>query len=300
MAGRQTMKRTAIMLAAALVGITPAIAREAPAAGYAVGTQYDTTHVYVAPADFDRFVASLVATFGGTTSKRGVFQVTPTPSQTMSQLVLTPAGSISVFGFKTPIPYPFGTERSGYLVSDMDAAVTSAVRNGATRLVTTFPDPIGRDAVVQWPGGVAMQLYWHTAKPNYAALATVPENRVYLTADAADAFVRHWLAFSHGMMVSDNKAPGDEIGQPGKTYRRIRLASGYGKMVVIVSDGQLAWPYGRDTTGYEVADLSATLGKAGAVGVETLVPVHTETDRRAAIVRFPGGYIAEIHVPAAR
>ena len=28
----------------------------------AVAPQYDTTHVYVAPEDFDRFVASLVAT----------------------------------------------------------------------------------------------------------------------------------------------------------------------------------------------------------------------------------------------
>jgi hypothetical protein len=74
----------------------------------AVGSQYDSTHVYVAPEDFDRFVASVIATFGGTTSKQGVFTVTPTPSSTMSQLVLTPVGSISVFGFKTPVPYPFG------------------------------------------------------------------------------------------------------------------------------------------------------------------------------------------------
>ncbi len=64
----------------------------------AVGAQYDTTHVYVAPEDFDRFVASLIATFGGTTSKQGVFTVTPTPSSTMSQLVLTPVGTVSVFG----------------------------------------------------------------------------------------------------------------------------------------------------------------------------------------------------------
>ena len=78
----------------------------AHAAELAVGPQYDTTHVYVAPGDFDRFVASLVATFGGTTSKQGVFTVTPTPSQTLSQLVLTPVGSLSVFGFKTPIPAP--------------------------------------------------------------------------------------------------------------------------------------------------------------------------------------------------
>src|SRR5215469_219965 len=62
----------------------------------AVGPQYDTTHVYVAPQEFDRFVASLIATFGGTATKQGVFTVTPTPSSTMSQLVLTPVGSISV------------------------------------------------------------------------------------------------------------------------------------------------------------------------------------------------------------
>ena len=62
----------------------------------AVGPQYDTTHVYVAPQDFDKFVASFLATFGGATTKQGVFTVTPTPSLTMSQLVLTPAGTVSV------------------------------------------------------------------------------------------------------------------------------------------------------------------------------------------------------------
>src|SRR5580700_7777424 len=76
--------------------------------GVAVGAQYDTTHVYVPVADFDRFVASILQTFGGKTSQEGVFTVTPTPSSTRIQLVLTPAGTLSVFGFKTPIPYPFG------------------------------------------------------------------------------------------------------------------------------------------------------------------------------------------------
>src|SRR5260370_36631971 len=82
-------------------------ARPAETKGIAVAPQYDTTHVYVSPQDFDRFVASLIATFGGTTAKQGVFTVTPTPSSTMSQLVLTPAVRRSAFGFKTPIPYPF-------------------------------------------------------------------------------------------------------------------------------------------------------------------------------------------------
>src|ERR1700685_75275 len=45
--------------------------------GVAVGPQYDTTHVYVAPADIDAFVNSFVATFGGKPSKRIVGNVLP-------------------------------------------------------------------------------------------------------------------------------------------------------------------------------------------------------------------------------
>jgi len=294
------MKHFAFLIAAALVGaapLTPTAAHNAPVtADFSVGPQYDTTHVYVAPGDFDRFVTSLLATFGGTATKKVEVQVTPTSSKTMSQLVLTPVGTLSVFGFLTPIPYPFGVERTGYLITDLDKALDAAVKHGATRLITVFPDPIGRDAVVQWPGGVNMQFYVHTAKPTYPALATIPENRIYLTPDAADDFVGQWADYAHATIVSDDKAaPGIEIGQPGKTYRRIRLTSGYGDMTVLVSDGQLPWPYGRDLTGYEVADLGATLAKATAAGVETLVPDHVEQGRTAAIVRFPGGYVAEIH-----
>ncbi|KMS52541.1 glyoxalase [Novosphingobium barchaimii LL02] len=296
------MKTFTLMIAAAMVvagpAVTPAFAAApAPvAADYAVGAQYDTTHVYVPQDQFDTFVASFVATFGGTTSKQGEFQVTPTPSLTKSQLVLTPSGTISVFGFKTPIPYPFGDERTGYLTTDLDAAVKSAVSHGAVRRLESFPDPIGRDSVIQWPGGVNMQLYWHTAKPNYAPLTTVPENRVYLTADAAPAFLKSWTGFAHAKVVADDKAAsGAEIGEPGKTIRRVSLDSGYGKMVVYVSDGQLPWPYGRDMTGYEVTDLAATLARASAAGVETLVAPFAVGQRQSAVVRFPGGYIAEIH-----
>jgi hypothetical protein len=84
-------------------------------ASVAVGPQYDSTHVYVAPEDFDRFVASVLATFGGTKSKQVITTITPTASRTMSQLILTPVGPISVFGFQTPTPYPFGSERIGHL-----------------------------------------------------------------------------------------------------------------------------------------------------------------------------------------
>ncbi|MBR8323496.1 MULTISPECIES: glyoxalase [Burkholderia cepacia complex] len=267
----------------------------------AVGPQYDTTHVCVAPEDFDRFTDSFVATFGGKKSKQGVFQVTPTPSQTMSQLVLTPVGTISVFGFKTPIPYPFCEERTGYLVTDMDVAVKSAREHGADVIVDTFPDPIGRDAIITWAGGVNMQLYWHTQAPNYDALQTIPENRVYVSPQSVRKFVHDFVKFSKGKVVSDNlKAPGIEIGRPDDTYRRIRIESGFGKMTVLVTDGHLPYPFGREMTGYEVPDLAVTLKQAEAAGVTVLVPPFKSDGRDAALVQFPGGYVAEIHTSAAR
>jgi predicted enzyme related to lactoylglutathione lyase len=287
------------IIAATILLAASATAALADGTVYSVGPQYDTTHVYVAPADFDTFTASFVATFGGTLSKQGVFQVTPTPSQTMSQLALTPAGTISVFGFKTPVPAPFGVERTGYLVTDFDKAVASARAAGADVIVAPFPDPIGRDAVVQWPGGVNMQIYWHTTAPNYTPLATVPENRVYVSPDRVDAFVHDFTAFAHGTVVSDTaNAPGIEIGRPGETYRRVRIESGFGKMMVLVTDGHLPYPYGHELTGYEVADLDATLTKAKAAGVEVLAAPFVSDGRKSAIVQFPGGYVAEIHATA--
>ena len=262
----------------------------------AVGPQYDTTHVYVAPQDFDGFVASLMATFGGTTTKQGVFTVTPTPSSTMSQLVLTPVGTISVFGFKTPVPYPFGLERTGYLVTDMGEAVRAAKATGADVLVAAFNDPIGQDAIIQWPGGVNTQLYWHTTPPSYPSLQTIPENRVYVSPDRSDTFLRSFLSFSHGKVASDNKhAPGVEIGRPNDTYRRVRVDSTFGKLAVLETDGHLPYPYGRETTGYEVSSLSETLAKAKSAGATTLAGPYTADGRTAVVLQFPGGYIAEIH-----
>src|SRR6266487_232973 len=268
----------------------------AKTAGVAVGPQYDTTHVYVAPQDFDRFVASLIATFGGTTTKQGVFTVTPTPSSTMSQLVMTPVGTVSVFGFKTPVPYPFGLERTGYLVTDVDEAVRAAKATGADVLLAPFNDPIGRDAIIQWPGGVNTQLYWHTTAPSYAPLQTIPENRVYVSQDRVDAFVSSFLTFSHGSLVSDEpRAPGVEIGRPAETYRRVRIESKFGKLTALVTDGHLPYPYGREMTGYKVANLAETVAKAKAAGADVLVPPYKTDERDAVVVRFPGGYIAEIH-----
>jgi hypothetical protein len=261
-----------------------------------VGSQYDTTHVYVAPEELNRFVASFLATFGGRSTPQAVTTVTPTPSKTVLTAVFTPVGIVSTFGFTTPIPYPFGAERTGYLVTDMDTAIRAARANGADIVVTPFNDPIGIDAIIEWPGGIFMQLYWHRSAPHYAPLTSVPENRVYVSMDKADKFIKDFVDFAHGKILSDNaRASGIEIGSPSETYRRVRIESVFGKMTVLVTNGHLAYPYGRETTGYEVINLADTLEKAKSSGATILVAPYTADGREAAIVQFPGGYIAEIH-----
>ena len=66
---------------------------------------------------------------------------------------------------------------------------------------------------------------------------------------------------------------------------------------MLVTDGHLPFPYGRETTGYEVTNLPDTLAKAKAAAVSILVAPYTADQRNAVLVQFPGGYIAEIHSP---
>jgi hypothetical protein len=74
----QTHMKRLLITAFVLFSIIMAFALLADS-NFGVGAQYDTTHVYVQPENFDKFVASLLATFGGTTTKQGVFTVTPIP-----------------------------------------------------------------------------------------------------------------------------------------------------------------------------------------------------------------------------
>lgn len=273
-------------------------AASATSAPIGVGAQYDTTHVYVKAADFDRFVESFTATLGGKGSARIPSTLTPTPSKADFQYVWTPVGTLSTFAFSTPVPYPFGLERTGWLVTDMDLALKAARANGAAVIVDKWPDPIGYDAIIQWPGGVKMQLYWHFTAPNYQPLEAVPETRIYVSHDDADAFLRGILGFSQGRVLSDDgQADAGEIGKPGDTFRRVRLASTFGKLQVNVTDGHLPYPYGYEITGYEVKDLNATIAKAKASGVTVLSTRFDGADRSSVVVEFPGGYIAELHQP---
>jgi len=66
-------------------------------------------------------------------------------------------------------------------------------------------------------------------------------------------------------------------------------------MTILATDGHPPYPYGRETTGCEVTNLTDTLGKATNAGVKVLVAPYRADQRYAAMVQFPGGYIAEIH-----
>jgi hypothetical protein len=266
------------------------------AAGWAVGPQYDSVHVYVPDNQVDTFTRSWIATFGGTTSTPVNVNVTPVPSNTKSQLVLSPVGTLSVFGYTTPVPHPFGTERTGWLVTDLDAGVKAAVASGAATIVAPFNDPIGRDAIIEFPGGVNTQLYWHNTRPSYPALNSLPDHRVYLSPDALDPFLRSYLRFTQGRISADDRnANGALIGKPNTAFREIRIASPFGNTVVLVTDGHLPYPYGWEIAGYRVADVGATISKAQAAGAAVLAPPAKVGDSATAILRFPGGYIAEIH-----
>jgi hypothetical protein len=290
----------AAALAVGLLASAPAAhGAQAPArsaATVAAGPQYDTAHVYVAPGDVAAFVSSWKATFGGTSTTPKVTDVTPTPSETISELVLSPVGTLSVFGFTTPVPYPFGQERGGDLVTSFSAGVADATRSGALLMVSPWNDPIGKDAIVAFPGGVNEQIYWHTTAPSYPPLATIPQSRVYLTPGAAAAFIRDYLAFTRGhITLDDSHADGGQIGLPGTKFREVAISSAFGKTLVIITDGHLPYPFGLETTGYAVTSLTATLARARSAGAKVVWgPYHSAT-ADTAMVKFPGGYIAEVH-----
>jgi hypothetical protein len=131
---------------------------------------------------------------------------------------------------------------------------------------------------------------------HYASLQTIPENRVYISPDRADDFVDDFGAFAQAKIISDDhKAPGIEIGRPNDVYRRARMDSPFGKITVLATDGHLPYPYGREIMGYEVDDLSNTLMKAKAAGASVVIEPYSVAGRRASMVRFPGGFIAEVH-----
>jgi len=89
---------------------------------------------------------------------------------------MTHAGTVSVFGSKTPVPYPFGLERTGYLVNDVAEANPrsqgSGLRIGLSR---SLQYTMAGDAIIQWPGGVNTQLYGTQPRQLMRRCQNIPE-----------------------------------------------------------------------------------------------------------------------------
>jgi hypothetical protein len=135
-----------------------------------------------------------------------------------------------------------------------------------------------------------MQLYWDTPPPSYPALKTIPENRVYVSPERADSFTCSFLEFSHGKVLKvlsdDPHTSFIEIRRASDTIGQIRITSRFGLLTVFVTDGHLAYLYGREMAEYEVANLGQTLKKAKAAGETVLVESYSFGDRRAAMAEL--------------
>ncbi|WP_321968454.1 glyoxalase [Burkholderia cepacia] len=261
------------------------------------GAQYTATHIYTSVDKINDLVASLQAALGGgQATPVGPLQITPAPSNTKAYILTTPAGGFSIFAFYTPIPYGFGDEHVGYYVTDINAAVRKAVSNGANVVVSYFSDPVGTDAIVQWPGGIKSQFY-HTNQPrSEPPLRSVPEQRVYLSGNDADKYIIGYLRFTGGRVIKDiRNANGIDIGEPNKTYRLVKLQSTIGKVTILVTDGHMPYPYGIEHDGFEVPGLAAALQNAMNLGATPLTKPIYANGRTGVIVSFPGGFIAELH-----
>lgn len=288
-----------LLLVAAVLSVNACSAASREDAKIALGAAFRTFHVYAQSGTAAAFVDSWIATFGGHAQPPvNDIDLTPYPSKATAIMLSSPVAALSVYEFSTGIPYPFGSEVSGWGVTDVDQAVQQASAAHAHVLVAPFDDPLGRDAVIQFPAGAAVQL-WHLFElpPNlYPPLTTKPDLRMYVPESTMDQFLASYLAFTQGEKVSDDAtADGAQIGLAGKTYHRVLATSDYGNTVIIGTDGQLPYPFGRESAGIAVESVAETVAKAKGRGATVLWGPHAGPDGHSVIVRFPGDYVVEIH-----
>jgi hypothetical protein len=118
---------------------------------------------------------------------------------------------------------------------------------------------------------------------------------VYVASQHIDAFVDSFIATFGGQ--ASQRAVFTVTPTPSKTASQY-VQTPVGMLSVFAFQSPIPYPFGREMTGYQVADLNETLAKAQGVGVKTLSPVNRTVEGRTAMVEFPGGYVAEIHEPA--
>ena len=219
----------------------------------------------------------------------------------MSQLVLTPAGTLSVFGFKTPVPYPFGVERTGYLVTDLDAAVQAAQADGADVLVSAVQRSHRqgrRDSMARRREHAALLAHDAAIVPGAQNDSGEPRLRFpgpgkRIRSQLSRRFrTARLFPTMRTRRESRSGAPPIPTGASGSLRSSARWPCSS-------PTGILPYPYGREMTGYEVANLAETLAKPRPRVCQSWLGPISADERSSAIVQFPGGYIAEIHSASA-
>ncbi|WP_265443717.1 hypothetical protein [Flexivirga meconopsidis] len=260
------------------------------------GPAYDSTHIYTTFADMAPLTEQLQAVFGGEVKTYGELNICPQPSLSVVSVLLSPYGLLSLFGFSTPIPYPFGQDKHGYRIRRRDEMIGRATEAGLDFAVAPFDDLGGLQSIVRLPGGSALQFYEPPAEMGFPELTHIPEARIYLGPLTIDPFLAAFTTLTRGTVQTDDPvADGAEVGMPDTTIRRVTYESGYGRLLVLETNGHQPYPYGWDFTGFVVDDLTATLATATAAGAQVVADPHTANGRTSAMVQFLGGFVAEIH-----
>ena len=96
----------------------------------AVGPQYDTTHVYIAPEDFDRFVSSVLSDIWRDYIEESCRRRYADSQQHLLTVDLDACRYDFRIRLHDTVPYPFGGERTGYLVTDMDSNTCCSTNGG--------------------------------------------------------------------------------------------------------------------------------------------------------------------------
>jgi hypothetical protein len=65
--------------------------------------------------------------------------------------------------------------------------------------------------------------------------------------------------------------------------------------VISTADGDSNYPFGDEVSGVSVANLTTTLAKARANGASVLWGRYAGQGGDSTLVRFPGGFVTEIH-----
>jgi hypothetical protein len=126
-------------------------------------------------------------------------------------------------------------------VTDLDEAIRSAKIRAADVVVAPFNDPIGRERSSNGRAESACSSTGTRLLPTMPSFRPFPKTESTCPSGArTNLFANSWP--SHSVASDDARAPGVEIGRPNDMFRRVRIASTFGTITVLATDGHIPYP----------------------------------------------------------